>query len=179
MSVAVALTVNGHPRASFSEGSLPAGRVARSRPLWAGSGILLRLPGTAAQGRTCQYIRAIFRVHGSLRSRRSDPSSKCRIFLESLLQLHSLVPAALKTSPPGWDATDSRIDPSNFEHLRDHRRRSGRKTLDQLAQSDDPGGRAQVTGAMSAWLQSVWGIIQTKKSLRRLRPNCGKSSDLE
>jgi len=43
-----------------------------------------------------------------------------------------------------------RVDPPNFGRLRDNRPRSRRETLDQLAQSDDPDVRRQVTWGMSA-----------------------------
>ena len=50
--------------------------------------------------------------------------------------------------PPGRDAAGLRADSPNFGRLRDHRRRLGRKTLDQLAQSGDLDVRPQATWGM-------------------------------
>lgn len=47
------------------------------------------------------------------------------------------------------DAAGLRGDPPNFGRLRDHRPRSGRKTLDRLAQLGDPDARRQATWGMS------------------------------
>ena len=51
--------------------------------------------------------------------------------------------------PPGQDAAGSRPDPPSSRRLRDHRRRSGRKTLVQLAQSGDLAAKRQATWGMS------------------------------
>jgi hypothetical protein len=47
------------------------------------------------------------------------------------------LPDALKKSPPGCNAGGLRADPPNCGRLRDHRRRSGRETRDQLTHSGD------------------------------------------
>jgi hypothetical protein len=59
------------------------------------------------------------------------------------------------TPPPGRDAASLRADSPNFGRLRDHRRRSGRKTLDQVAQSGDLDVRMQATWGMSDGMKCI------------------------